>query len=230
VEQFGDGHMTNPWEDSAVGTTFETLRDLVMHYAARRGWRTQRHIAVACGFDESGLSRFLNGEQDIGARRTHALFQAVGIPVEQYDLAYALLGQAQEQARANRRAWLARRQALVTVAERGSQGNERSVTASRSPSMVALARSAPVAALDAAFGAVWLPPDDGDIPSSAVIAKFRMEGATGAEIAAFFSALGTGAQDGLAADAAARFPELGAYRRSCPRRAPSGKSGVWTFT
>ena len=80
-------------------TTFETLRDLVLYYGARRGWSTQRHIAVACGLDESALSRFLNGEQDIGARRTHALFREVGVPVDQYDLAYALLGRAQDLAR-----------------------------------------------------------------------------------------------------------------------------------
>ena len=80
-------------------TTFESLRDLVLYYGARRGWSTQRHIAVACALDESALSRFLNGEQDIGARRTHALFREIGVPVDQYDLAYALLGRAQDLAR-----------------------------------------------------------------------------------------------------------------------------------
>ena len=62
-------------------TDFATLRDLILFYAGQRGWSTQRHVAVICGLDESALSRFLNGEQDIGARRTHTLFQAVGVPV-----------------------------------------------------------------------------------------------------------------------------------------------------
>jgi transcriptional regulator with XRE-family HTH domain len=168
--------------------TFETLRELVMHYAARRGWRTQRHIAVVCGFDESGLSRFLNGEQDIGARRTHALFQAVGIPVEQYDLAYSLLGAAQEQARVNREAWLARRQETLIRLSDGVGGPKQGrANAIRSPSSVAVVQAVPSPMPIGAVGSICHTDDsEAEIPASVVIAKFREERLNGAEIAAFF--------------------------------------------
>lgn len=101
-------------------TAFSSLRDLVLHHGKRRGWSTQRHIAVACELDETALSRFLNGEQDIGARRTHALFRELGVPVEQYDHAYELLEQAQE---------LARRSAARRVTVRRVAGVAAAVTA-----------------------------------------------------------------------------------------------------
>jgi transcriptional regulator with XRE-family HTH domain len=152
--------------------TFETLRDLVMHYAARRGWLTQRTVAVMCGLDESALSRLLNGEQDVGARRTHALFQAVGVPVEQYDLAYALLGRAQEQARANREA---------------RQGSERRLT----PMPPAALRTTPSGwTLSHAPAVATAPGPDMlvDVPASVVVALFAERGYDGEEIAAFFAA------------------------------------------
>lgn len=77
-----------------------TFRDVVLYYGRRRGWSTQRHIAVACEIDESALSRFLKGEQDIGTCRAHALFQQLGIPAAHYDVVYSLLAQAQRRARA----------------------------------------------------------------------------------------------------------------------------------
>jgi hypothetical protein len=152
-------------------TTFETLRDLVMHYAGRRGWSTQRTVAVMCGLDESALSRLFNGEQDIGARRTHILFQAVGIPVDQYDLAYILLGRAQEQARANREA---------------RQASERRV----SPVPPAALRTAPSRwTLTHTWPTATLPRIDAmnDLPASIVVALFAERGYSGEEIAAFFA-------------------------------------------
>jgi hypothetical protein len=153
-------------------TTFETLRDLVMHHAARRGWLTQRTVAVMCGLDESALSRLLNGEQDVGARRTHALFQAVGVPVEQYDLAYALLGRAQEQARANREA---------------RQASERRLTpmppaALRTPSSGWTLSHATAAVITPDLAAL------ADVPAAVVAALFGERGYSGDEIAAFFAA------------------------------------------
>ena len=152
-------------------TTFETLRDLVMHYAARRGWPTQRTVAVMCGLDESALSRLLNGEQDVGARRTHALFQAVGVPVDQYDLAYALLGRAQEQARANRVA---------------RQAGERR-TAAVPPAALHTATSG--WSLSHAPTAVIAPDRDSlaDVPAAVVATLFAERGYTGDQIAAFFA-------------------------------------------
>jgi hypothetical protein len=84
---------------STTDGQFATLRDLVLHHAGRRGWSTQRHIAVACGLDETALSRFLDGRQDIGAVRTYALFREIGIPVERYPLAFELLDRSQRLAR-----------------------------------------------------------------------------------------------------------------------------------
>jgi len=162
---------------------FETLRQLVLHYARRRGWRTQRHIAVACGFDESGLSRFLNGEQDIGAWRTHALFQEIGVPPEHYDLAYTLLGCALEQARAFREARLRRRKTATLV----QQGDDR-----RSDNQSALRSAFGVSATGLTFEApaveATYPPmlDPGDVPVAAVIARFAAERYTSGQIAAFF--------------------------------------------
>ncbi len=150
-------------------TTFETLRELVLHHGAARGWRTQRHIAVACGLDESALSRFLNGEQDIGARRTHALFQAIGIPVEHYDLAYALLGRAQELAAESREARSERtaraRGTLPRVAGGPWRGLERPA-----PHPVAIE-----------------PWPAEDLPAAVVVALFAAEGYSGGQIAAFFA-------------------------------------------
>ena len=151
-------------------TTFETLRDLVMHYAERRGWSTQRTVAVMCGLDESALSRLLNGEQDVGARRTHALFQAVGVPVDQYDLAYALLGRAQEQARANREARQAGERRLTPIPP------------------AALRTGSPGWSLSHAPTAVIAPDVDAlaDVPAAVVAALFAERGLTGDQIAAFF--------------------------------------------
>lgn len=149
-------------------TTFETLRELVLHHGAARGWRTQRHIAVACGLDESALSRFLNGEQDIGARRTHALFQAVGIPVEQYDLAYTLLGRAQEVAAESREARTARaRGALPRMAGGPWRGLARPVPDRVCPDP-----------------GLW---HEDDVPAAVVVALFAAEGYSGGQIAAFFA-------------------------------------------
>jgi transcriptional regulator with XRE-family HTH domain len=153
-------------------TTFETLRDLVMYHAARRGWSTQRTVAVMCGIDESALSRLLNGEQDIGARRTHALFQAVGVPVDQYDLAYILLGRAQEQAQAHRAA---------------RQASERHAApappAAAHPALTGwrVSRTRPALAMPA-VGAI------ADVPVSIVVALFAERGYSGDEISAFFAA------------------------------------------
>jgi transcriptional regulator with XRE-family HTH domain len=149
-------------------TTFETLRDLILHHAARQGWHTQRHVAVICGLDESALSRFLNGEQDLGARRTHALFQTVGIPIDEYDVAYALLGRAQDEARTLREG----RDVAVRVGSRGSTAAE-----SGWGHAPAAAFRHPTAALA-----------DGDIPAAVVVALFATRGYTGEQIAAFFVA------------------------------------------
>ena len=153
-------------------TTFETLRDLVLHYAGRRGWLTQRQIAVMCGLDESALSRWLNGEQDIGARRTHALFQEVGIPVDQYDLAYALLGRAQESAQANRTARLRTGGQTVPLHRPGERlaGVRVGHAGVLTPSL----------AMDESLTGA-------DIPASVVIALFAARQYTGAQIAAFFA-------------------------------------------
>ena len=80
----------------------KTFRDLVVAYARRRGWTTQRHIAVACEIDETALSRFLGGEQEIGSVRTYALLRTVGVPVERCDAAFLLLDRAQREAQARR--------------------------------------------------------------------------------------------------------------------------------
>ena len=185
-------------------TSFDTLRDLVLYYGARRGWSTQRHIAVACGLDESALSRFLNGEQDIGARRTHALFQAVGIPVDRYDLAYALLGRAQDLARADRRARAVHEAAATPPQRRVESFLTHTPEAEPTP-------ASPPAAQPwlRARTAGTLPPDgpqDGghaprdvaaiarlyglesaaNVPATLAAAVFAAEGFSGAEIAAFF--------------------------------------------
>lgn len=145
---------------------FADLRALIRHHGERRGWRSQRQIAVMCGLDESALSRFLNGEQDIGARRTHALFQTIGVPVEQYDIAYALLGRAQEQARAAR--------------DRRSPepaGSGHSTEA-------ALSSAAPLTGANLeSSGRATLP----DLPASMVIARFAAGRFSGEQIAAFFA-------------------------------------------
>src|SRR5690349_13850470 len=77
-----------------------SLRSLVLGCARRRGWSTQRHIAVACGLEESAFSRFLDGRQEIGAVATFGLFREVGIPHEHYGTAFELLDRAQREARA----------------------------------------------------------------------------------------------------------------------------------
>jgi len=152
-------------------TAFDSLRDLIMHHAARRGWATQRTVAVMCGLDESALSRLLNGEQDIGARRTHALFQAVGIPVDQYDLAYALLGRAQEQARDNRDSRVAAERRLSPMPPAALR---------TAPSRRTLSHTLPTAVAPAY-------PDLGDVPASVVIALFTERAYSGEQIAAFFA-------------------------------------------
>jgi hypothetical protein len=173
-------------------TTFETLRDLVMHHAARRGWRTQRHIAVACGFDESGLSRFLNGEQDIGARRTHALFQSIGVPVEQYDLAYALLGRAQELARTSREALLVRRRdRVIGFPDAARRRPDRGTETPRTPSATAVLQAPPLVLSPAPMCVGTQPLGDileDDVPAAVVIALFQASSFTGEQIAAFFDA------------------------------------------
>jgi hypothetical protein len=93
--------------------TFTSLRELVLYYATRQGLSTQRRLAIACDLDETAVSRFLNGEQDIGAWTTYCLFQAAGVPVDQYHRAFALLGEAQEIARNAREARARRRIKLV---------------------------------------------------------------------------------------------------------------------
>jgi transcriptional regulator with XRE-family HTH domain len=170
---------------------FDSLRDLVLHYGARRGWQTQRQIAVMCGIDETGLSRFLNGEQDIGARRTHALFQAVGVPVDRYDLAYALLGRAQEQARADREARLARVDAVAPARIPVGRGVERG-RASHTPEMLLRtpsfrgqgAWSVPMPVDSVPATGVWYEPD---LPAAVVVALFASKGYSGEQIAAFFA-------------------------------------------
>lgn len=148
-------------------TAFSTLRDLVLHHAAGRGWSTQRHIAVVCGLDESALSRFLNGEQDLGARRTHAIFRAVGVPVDQYDLAYTLLGRAQELART------------------GRQGRARpSASPSRPASVTTENRSTAVPIRRAESSLSWSAGDD--LPAEVVVAYFAQQGWDGEAIGRFF--------------------------------------------
>lgn len=155
-------------------TTFATLRDLVLHHAAGRGWTTQRHIAVICGLDESALSRFLNGEQDLGARRTHAIFQAVGIPVVQYDLAYTLLGRAQELAQVGKQ-YRAHRQPGG-----GQEGGRAAIgRGSTGPAMHADRRTLSPSELFDSFA--------GDIPAAVAIAHFAMHQYRGEEIAQFFA-------------------------------------------
>jgi len=149
--------------------SFDTLRAMVLHYSALRGWRTQRHIAVICGLDEAALSRFLSGEQDIGARRTHALFQTVGIPPERYDYAYALLGQAQELASRNRQA--------RTVA--------RTLGARPRASVQALDGQASTGR-GGAHTAGW-PDLLDDIPAAVLVALFAARMYSGEQIAAFFA-------------------------------------------
>jgi transcriptional regulator with XRE-family HTH domain len=145
----------------------ESLRDLVLRHAARRGWHTQRHVAVISGLDESALSRFLNGEQDIGARRTHALFQTVGIPVEEYDLAYALLGRAQDDARQLRHG----RQMPATA---GARPNQAAVREWSSGGMRVERKSNIPASME-------------EMPAAVVVALFAARGYTGEQIADFFA-------------------------------------------
>ena len=76
-----------------------TLRDLVLHYAERRGWRTQRRIAVTVGIDETAFSRFLDGKQDLGAVTTFEILQAISLPVSEYPRAFQLLARAQDESR-----------------------------------------------------------------------------------------------------------------------------------
>jgi hypothetical protein len=173
--------------------SFGTLRELVLHHAAGRGWRTQRHVAVACGLEESTLSRFLNGEQDLGARRTHAFFKEVGIPVEMYDQAYALLGREQESARAGRLARL-RRAPNVTMMRRDRAWTLDDV---RPPAPRASLAGMPRFPSDSAglrgdwrnLRATAWPSDSSpsdDLFTAAIIALFQDEQYTSAEIAAFF--------------------------------------------
>src|SRR6266536_1446742 len=82
-----------------TATPYPTLRDLILECAARNGWHTQRRIALSCGIEESALSRFLDGRQDLGAVATFELFRAVSVPVEQYPVAFELLRRAQTEAR-----------------------------------------------------------------------------------------------------------------------------------
>ncbi len=152
---------------------FASLRELVLHDAAGRGWRTQRQIAVCCGLDESALSRLLNGEQDVGALRTHALFRAVGIPVERYDLAYALLGQAQAAAQATR----ALRHVPTAAPAFGRDGRQPG-----QPAPPSLAGSA----LPVAVGPARLLGQP-DLPAALVVAHFAVRRFTGQQIAAFFA-------------------------------------------
>ena len=152
---------------------FTSLRDLVLHYAAQRGWHTQRQIAVFCGLDESALSRLLNGEQDIGARRTHALFQAVGIPVELYDLAYALLGQAQVSAARTLHILGGRPPARRSAGRRGPHGLYRLDLLSRQTAQPAPRQPAPQL-------------DPSDVPAAVVLTHFAARRLSGEQIAAFF--------------------------------------------
>lgn len=182
--------------ESEARLEFETLRDLVLHYGARRGWYTQRRIAVMCGHDESALSRFLNGEQDLGARRTHALFCAVGVPVERYDLAYALLGRAQEQSKQSREARSDRvavgdptRRLLRLAPQRRSAGPVMQHTGHDG----GWQRSRPSAVLEPAWdaappGGLWLEQvaSYDDIPAAAVVALFAAGAYSGVRIAEFF--------------------------------------------
>jgi hypothetical protein len=112
-----------------VAVEFTTLRDLLLHYAARRGWRTQRRIAVCCGLDEAAFSRFLDGKQDIGAVPTFDLFRAVRLPVERYPLAFELLGRAQEEAR-----WLRGGRSLWKQEALTGRAEEPAATAGAAPS------------------------------------------------------------------------------------------------
>lgn len=161
------------WAAAVKPDGFASLRELVLHYAAGRGWRTQRQIAVFCGLDESALSRLLNGEQDVGALRTHALFQAVGIPVERYDLAYALLGQAQAAARSTR---------TLRRAHPARAANGREELRPVPPARPSLTRSALATAVGPAR---WFEPPD--VPVALVVAHFAMRRFTGQQIAAFFA-------------------------------------------
>ncbi len=157
------------------------LRALVLHYAKRRGWRTQRRIATACELEETALSRFLNGEQDLGARRTHALFRAVGIPVDDYDLAYELLARIQEQARLYRDARL-RHRAQAPVGEAATLETKGEVTAiARVGSLLTPEGPTPSSVVTVRY----LPPDE-DLPMSDVLVLFQRERYTSAQIAAFF--------------------------------------------
>jgi transcriptional regulator with XRE-family HTH domain len=181
-------------------TSFDSLRDLVLHFAAAQGWHTQRHVAVACGLDESALSRFLNGEQDIGARRTHALFRAVGVPVDLYNTAYALLGRAQDLAgsmKGSRRPEERRPGADGATPRRstrfGEAGGGRMDMPPR-PQPSPYGGGAYTPASTGSLGVVapghWtaaLGADPGsDVPAAVAVALFAARSMSGEEIAAFF--------------------------------------------
>lgn len=155
------------------GSDEGSLRDFLLEHAARQGWHTQRHIAVCCGLDESALSRFLSGEQDLGAWRTHALFRAVGVPAERYDVAYVLL--AREQAAAGDRLSQHRRRQTA-----GSRA-----TAPAAPVHSGRSTSRPRFVLPA-YAHVAAPGDEPLLPAAVVTALFGSRGYTSAEIAAFF--------------------------------------------
>ncbi|HEY7296269.1 MAG TPA: helix-turn-helix transcriptional regulator [Dehalococcoidia bacterium] len=153
---------------------FASLRELVLYHAARRGWRTQRQIAVLCGIDESALSRLLNGEQDIGAWRTHALFRTVGIPVEQYDLAYALLGRAREAAAQREQGTQRERVPYEPFLEQARRrGGQFSAQLAHQPGAGTPPTLEPQ-------------PWEGDLPVALVLAQFTAQRLTGPQIAAFF--------------------------------------------
>src|SRR5438270_58394 len=76
---------------------------MVMYYAHRCGWKSQRTVATYCGIDETGLSRFLDGRQDLGAVATYALFRTVRIPTAELPIAFELLTQAQAEVKTSHR-------------------------------------------------------------------------------------------------------------------------------
>jgi hypothetical protein len=189
-----------------VATDFTTLRDLVLHYAGRRGWRTQRRIAVTCGLDETAFSRFLDGKQDIGAVATFALFQAVRVPIELYPLAFELLGRAQDEAR---RARDGRDQAHPAAAEfrlrRSAEFRVQPLAAAMRPPAAPSSDSDAPAPASFAVDAAPAPPSPlrrdlaalarghgidigsgGELSTTEVVRLFRAEQFTGDEVATFF--------------------------------------------